>query len=112
VPLDEDEVGRARADDLVGDRDVAAARVADFGRPHRTSFPHPRPECQGRRQPNFTLSSFVFVVWQVGPAVLAGNAAAPSANPPHHDDGKEADASSRASGLRSRLRQNIAGRPF
>src|SRR5438046_2106742 len=37
---DEDEVGRALADNLVGDRDVAAACVADFGRPHCTSFTH------------------------------------------------------------------------
>jgi hypothetical protein len=35
---DEHEVGRPRADDLVGDRDVAAPRVADFRRAHQASL--------------------------------------------------------------------------
>jgi hypothetical protein len=34
-PSDEDEVDGAVADDLIGDRDVAASRVVDIGNLHR-----------------------------------------------------------------------------
>ena len=45
---DEDEVGRALADDLVGDRDVAASGVADVRNVHGRILPSwPRPQQSG-----------------------------------------------------------------
>ncbi len=46
-PAHEDEVRRACADDLIGDRDIAAARVAHFGRLHGRSVSDRRSALHG-----------------------------------------------------------------
>jgi hypothetical protein len=46
-----DDVGRTDADDLVGDRDVAAAGVVHFGRLPWKRLPHPRPYAKAPPRP-------------------------------------------------------------
>ena len=50
-PPHEDDVGRAIADDLVGDGDVAAARVGDFGRESRAECPLSRQPTSAQSRP-------------------------------------------------------------